>query len=477
MQYPPVYLPKWYGQLLIKESILPARLTQNLPGALLSDNIELLLSEVVRLNLSRLRSRLKLKKRNSVDNGPIAQLVKFYRGTNRDLDSGKVLLELDSLTRVFKSAPSSPPTSSTCQTAMTIVKLASKLTTTDFLDIVGRCVSGQDRLARCIDTVRKIGQYYRATKQLVVAATAIHSRVLFQHIQVCPFRIEVPSCVRTIVCVDTGAKQAALHAAVLSRLNKQRSGLKIHAEIQLLFFYEQHQVACPPRVIVASKASCYLCNLFLELHGKFQVVSSYGKLNERWILPDWLHGINSQQRHQLCYIVEQFYAALSAKCEAGVFKKKLPDPIESLIAISAVWNESVLTTPSLTCCEPEGIPSSQHATPPTVIKAQRRETRLLTECELPYIFAIHPGLQRLTVEFGTLRLIFDFESHSASALSISQDGEEGSAVEVDALTIPTTSAVEVSRRTDSHDTVFRIRHGRIYIDIKIFGSGSGSQAI
>lgn len=38
-----------------------------------------------------------------------------------------------------------------------------------------------------------------------------------------------------------------------------------------------------------------ICAIFFGLHGQFQVPSTYGRLNERWILPDWLDDIPEQR--------------------------------------------------------------------------------------------------------------------------------------------------------------------------------------
>lgn len=60
---------------------------------------------------------------------------------------------------------------------------------------------------------------------------------------------------------------------------------KIHAEIQLLFYCELRQPTRMPRVICASKDACYLCNLFIRMHGKVHVPRSHGKLYSTWRLP------------------------------------------------------------------------------------------------------------------------------------------------------------------------------------------------
>ena len=63
--------------------------------------------------------------------------------------------------------------------------------------------------------------------------------------------------------------------------------VKVHAEIQLLFFYELNSERIRPRTICSSKDACYLCNLFFRLHGQYYVPRTHGRLYHRWTLPDW----------------------------------------------------------------------------------------------------------------------------------------------------------------------------------------------
>lgn len=62
---------------------------------------------------------------------------------------------------------------------------------------------------------------------------------------------------------------------------------KIHAEIQLLFYYEQQpQTKRRPRVICSSKNACFLCNAFLHIHNQFYTPMTHGKLYTSWTLPN-----------------------------------------------------------------------------------------------------------------------------------------------------------------------------------------------
>lgn len=61
---------------------------------------------------------------------------------------------------------------------------------------------------------------------------------------------------------------------------------KVHAEIQLLVYYEKQQVQCVrPRILAASKKACALCNTLILIHGAYGVPKSHGRLYRGWRLP------------------------------------------------------------------------------------------------------------------------------------------------------------------------------------------------
>lgn len=69
-------------------------------------------------------------------------------------------------------------------------------------------------------------------------------------------------------------------------VNRRLQESKIHAEIQILAYYENASPdVLQPRVIASSKDACYLCNACIRLHGKHSVPKSHGKLYPGWRLP------------------------------------------------------------------------------------------------------------------------------------------------------------------------------------------------
>lgn len=114
---------------------------------------------------------------------------------------------------------------------------------------------------------------------------------------------------------------------------------KIHAEIQILLFYEQRPHQDLPRVICASKSACYLCHLFLEVHGRFIVPRTHGKIYDRWTLPAYTT-LESNNNTNLLSVMHRFNQALETtirKVLTGPIRQ-LPPPNESVVAFYEPWS-------------------------------------------------------------------------------------------------------------------------------------------
>jgi hypothetical protein len=173
------------------------------------------------------------------------------------------------------------------------------------------------------EAIGKVGRYYSATSELVCAARDKTSRV-FQNIRVEPFYIKIP-------------------------LSIKKQELKVHAEIQILFFYEIHLDRLRPRTICSSKSACFLCNLFFDLHSGFYIPRTHGRLYDKWVLPDWID-ISMDRRRELCLVLARFKATLDDKIARVSSSKKCYLPNESVLPPLGHWPSSSAlsgyTTPS-----------------------------------------------------------------------------------------------------------------------------------
>jgi hypothetical protein len=69
-----------------------------------------------------------------------------------------------------------------------------------------------------------------------------------------------------------------------SSVRKYLKESRVHAEVQLLSYYELNPVAQKPRIICSSKDACYLCNLLIQLHGTFHIPRTHNYLYPGWRL-------------------------------------------------------------------------------------------------------------------------------------------------------------------------------------------------
>lgn len=124
-----------------------------------------------------------------------------------------------------------------------------------------------------------------------------------------------------------------------SRVSNHDTRWKVHAEIQILLFYELNPQRLPPRIICASKSACYLCDLFFQIHGKFEVPRTHGRIYEKWALPDWSPR-QCEIVQSIIPIVERFNHALEGTIRTLVGQKmtRHPPPNESVVGIYQPWS-------------------------------------------------------------------------------------------------------------------------------------------
>jgi hypothetical protein len=161
----------------------------------------------------------------------------------------------------------------------------------------------------------KLAQYYFVPNELICAARKYRA---FRRVLVEPFTIEIPPGLAP-------------------------KDHKIHAEIQLLFYYEINPGRPKPRIISSSKSACYLCNLFLHTHGVFQTPRTHGRLRSAWILPDWLQ-LPVPRRKELALIVTRFKTALDSASKSRNMRH--PYPYESVLLVPGHWSSATASSAS-----------------------------------------------------------------------------------------------------------------------------------
>ncbi|KAI9730966.1 MAG: hypothetical protein M1818_008042 [Claussenomyces sp. TS43310] len=143
----------------------------------------------------------------------------------------------------------------------------------------------------------------------------------------------------------------------------------VHGEVQLLLHYEKHHHDPPPRAIGSSKSACFLCDMFIQKHGRYRISHSHKRLYHQWTIPD-VHWMTEQQTLKFRGIIRAMILDLirlrktCKKQQQGVFNG-FESRAHLLFPARLV---STVSTPSQTsqCTEQENGPPSLPKTPPTI---------------------------------------------------------------------------------------------------------------
>jgi hypothetical protein len=169
---------------------------------------------------------------------------------------------------------------------------------------------------RDIREINKVANYWRVCRSLVHLSRAYRS--LFATLRLETIEPYEP-------CTTSG---------------KQRF---VHAEIQMLVFYESSD--CPrPRAIGASKEACFLCDAFIKAHGLFYLSKAHRRVFSQWTVPDRKdYGAATVERLSRALVVTNqcVVEAIERARHNRIFRRF---PLQS----SANINKLALPTPSVT---------------------------------------------------------------------------------------------------------------------------------
>ncbi len=103
-----------------------------------------------------------------------------------------------------------------------------------------------ETVRKVIAQIDKIARYSSLCNDIVKMMTRPRLRKLFQHLHLEP-----------------------LYSPKASRPPGSPERCYIHAEVQLIFYYEENPKLLPPRVLGCSKSACFLCDLLIQQQAKF----------------------------------------------------------------------------------------------------------------------------------------------------------------------------------------------------------------
>lgn len=195
------------------------------------------------------------------------------------------------------------------------------------------------------EAVRKLGRYYSISYELVCVARSEENSIFNSiTIETAPTRrpsqpsnvdknVHPLTALQNILRPGSAVQSRSLKSSLERCLGKPiqvileefrlaiadyYKSVKVHAEIQLLFFYELNSDGIRPRTICSSKSACYLCDLFFRLHGQYYVPRTHGRLYHRWTLPDWHIFLPEKRRHDFDVLLRNFRDILKVKVRVAL---------------------------------------------------------------------------------------------------------------------------------------------------------------
>ncbi|KAF6227104.1 hypothetical protein HO133_008545 [Letharia lupina] len=347
------------------------------------ENSSALFEEMIALNrgriYSRLRSRHAKRSRRNHNKPPIVvQLAKAASAlspltTTRlvpRVDLKTLHSQVEELQRLFRQLEAMTEKQATSQKShkilISLLKCAHSLASQN--DLRKLFVKASLPLA-----IGKLGRYYSTCSFLIVAARRLS---IFRSVRVESVRLPLPASPPISIAQSKSTLPGTLdrilepqterwtqrwassiapaEAKFCRQMAASPKTYKIHAEIQLLFYYEMHPEIMRPRVICSSKSACFLCDLFVKIHAKFYVARTHGVLYDRWILPDQgtIHlfgkGVKDMTR-----VVERFKATLEDRIRLTLPLLRMPrfHPNESVLVEPAIWTPSAVSLASNTASQ------------------------------------------------------------------------------------------------------------------------------
>lgn len=269
--------------------------------------------------------------------------------------------ELQALYSRLESMPESQVRSDECygileSLAQVAYSLASETNLSQLLNSIpntGRL--GPDGKSSLSTTVGKIGRYYSSCPFHLAAARKLS---VFKVVRVEGVKLPIPAflpspivqsepsfseAVKRILGTEAKTLSQKIPIDMASAEAKFHRCLEVHAEVQLLFFYEIHTDIRRPRVICSSKSACFLCNLFINLHAKFYIARTHGVIWDKWKLPDSrTTDLRAAEMTSMATVVERFNTAVEDRIKSTLATPRLRrfHPNESVFLEPPIWSPS-----------------------------------------------------------------------------------------------------------------------------------------
>jgi hypothetical protein len=149
------------------------------------------------------------------------------------------------------------------------------------------------RVTKMVEQIGKISRFYRCALTIVQVAAKFCKDVSYVRVRT----LGLPKRAITLLSSRSPMDLASrLPMALRPRLQSQAETATrflrrwrqyvVHAEMQLLLFYETHaDIHLVHNYIGLSKRSCYLCAAFIRFHGQFVMEGAHQQLYSLWTIP------------------------------------------------------------------------------------------------------------------------------------------------------------------------------------------------
>lgn len=181
---------------------------------------------------------------------------------------------------------------------------------------------------KTLHQIEKIAAYYRIACSLTELVTR-HPKLFVRGIRLSS--LPPYTSVATEISYEPWAKSTHVHAEVqlavyydmVQKENQQPSDPSPLAPVPIIM----PTTTLAPRTVGASKHLCFLCHLFLTLHGSFFPANTHGRLYDQWTIPD-LSDYSPQVRlryrniiaamdQDVCNRIEEVTATAAVESQSG----------------------------------------------------------------------------------------------------------------------------------------------------------------
>ncbi len=217
-----------------------------------------------------------------------------------------------------------------------------------------------------IDRLTKVNQYVKACEELLRLARIyrVFSNIVveFVDLQQGGRRLSVnaalgtneiieASCTREILSRVSSRRRTSISDIRESIKTRLGGTSRLHAEVQLVLYFEQDARLLRPRVISSSKSACYLCHLLLKIHGQYYIPNTHGRLYDTWKWPAPTQLPDTTGRGggkiDLQRLLPEFSNAITRKiqdCLNNASVVRRVEPLESRVDLLAAMTPSVVSS-------------------------------------------------------------------------------------------------------------------------------------